>query len=183
MQRVVFVKKRRTLIIEGLLLLARHWEWGLKVTFSSFRENCNLHYRTYTDRWCHLVALRPFVSRGSPKDLHNFIHSFYLILAWEERSHHVKFHNDAGKCKNIDRRTVGPVKKQFRRSVPSRWNILGVGRPRPNLSGEAKVANFDIIIVKQYVFWFEVAVEVAVLVQVGQPSGNFEEYCFNLMFC
>ena len=75
------------------------------------------------------------------------------------------------------------MKEKLGGSVPSCWDIFCIGRPWPDLPGEAKVANFDVIVVEENILRFEVAMEVPIFVQIGQSSGNFEEDGFNLMFC
>lgn len=99
---------------------------------------------------------------------HDFAYLIHFRVAKEERFVHVHFSDDAPNgedvnCCRVDRK----FEEKFRCSVPSGGNVLSIGRFASDFAGYAEIDDFDgEVVVNEYIFGFEVAVEEALLVDV-----------------
>lgn len=61
------------------------------------------------------------------------------------------------------------------RGVPAGGDVVGEGRSGPDFAGQSEVADLEDVLGDQQVFRFEVPMEEAVLVHVGEGGGELEE--------
>lgn len=84
----------------------------------------------------------PFVRRSN--DRTDFEDLVDLGISREKWSKGVEFGHDAAHCPNVDwGRVHGGPEKYLWRPIPPGGDVIRVWRPRPNLSGQAKVCNLD----------------------------------------
>lgn len=75
------------------------------------------------------------------------------------------------------------MQQQLRSPIPPCRNILSIRWPRPDLPRQPEITDLDIIVMTEYILWFEISVEVPKLMQVGESGGDFEEDGLDLIFC
>lgn len=114
-----------------------------------------------------LKSLRPCGIRRT-QNRHDFADLIHFRVPKEERLVHVHFSDDASNGEDVySCRVDGKFEEKFRCSVPSGGDVLSVGRFASDFAGNAEIDDFDgEIIINEYVFGFEVAVEEALLVDV-----------------
>lgn len=76
----------------------------------------------------------------------------------EERVEHVQFCHDAAQCKNVDWRiVVGLLEEYFWGAIPAGGDVVGVGRPRADFTGQPEIAYFNSFSMDEKVLGFEIA--------------------------
>ncbi len=111
------------------------------------------------------VALDPgFI--WSAQNLKNFVKLVEFVVSFEKRLFSVKLSHDASKSKDVHRAVITVTfEKNLRGSVPSSGHVICVGWLGPDFSDQSKVSNFELfLIIKQNVLWFEIPVEIALLI-------------------
>lgn len=120
-----------------------------------------------------LVPLTPSSLIGRSQNLDNFVHLVCFVTSREQWRLIIEFSHYATEGKNIHRRiVVFRTEKQLRRSIPSRRDVVGVGRTRAYLPSEAVIANFDNVIIDEQVFGLHVPMEKPVFVHVGETISH-----------
>lgn len=130
-----------------------------------------------------LITFRPLLFAWRSEYFTNPMHLIKLIESREEWIQFKQLRHDTSDSENIYWRVIAiRSEDNFRCSIPSRGDIICEGRIRSNLPSETEVRYFDGIVLLKEVFWFQIAVEIPVTMNVREALQRLVNDVPNLDF-
>eukprot|EP00968_Pinguiococcus_pyrenoidosus_P010863 scaffold870_cov268-Pinguiococcus_pyrenoidosus.AAC.65 len=127
--------------------------------------------------------VRPRANRRRTQDGADLVDLVRLGCPWKEGPQREELRKNAAAGPLIDWRVIlCGMEQDFWRPVPSRRDVVCVGRPRPNLASQSKVCNFDGVALDQHVLRLDVSVKEAVLVHEGEALQDLAHDVLDLRF-
>ena len=127
-------------------------------------------------------SIWPIVITWLAENPWNFFKLVHLRTSRKQWLECIQLCHNATKSKYVYRVVITSAAKYiFRGSVPSSWHILCKWSGISNFFNKSKVSNFnDWFALYKYVFWFDISVEEAVIVDVVKTCCNLLNNVSNL---